>query len=109
MVPLWHDLLSSCTPGRHQKKPVWISGQWFDGRATRGCHIATIVSLHYNGTEVFKRSFLCCIVEFELTEIVGSILGRLDVVVIIESVVAIGDAAEVFTIAGLEGNFAIGE
>ena len=103
------DLLFSCNPGRHKKKLVWVVSQGFDDCATRGGHIATIVSLEYDGTEIFKGSFLCCIFEFKLTEVVSSIFDRLDIVGIIESIIAIGDAAEVFTIAGLEGNFAVGE
>ena len=108
-VMSWNELPSSSTPGRHQKKLVWISGQWFDGRAIRGCHVATIISLQCDGTEVFKRTSLWIVVEVKLTGIIRSTLGRLDVVEIIESVVAIGDAAEVFAIVGLESKFVVGE
>ena len=105
----WNELPSSSAPGRHQKKPVWISGQWFDGCATRGCHIATIISLQCDGTKVFKRTSLWIVVKFKLTGIIRSTLGRLDVVEIIESISAIGDAAEVFAIVGLESKFVVGE
>ena len=108
-VIVWNELPLCSMPSRHQKEPVWISSQWFDGCATRGRHIATIVSLQCDGTEIFKRTSLWFVVEVKLTRTIWSTLGRLDVVEIIESIVAIGNAAEVFTIAGLEGNFVLGE
>lgn len=83
------ELPPSCTPGRHEKKPVWVGSQWFDGRTTSGCYIATIIGLQYNGANVLKRTSFQCMVNLKFTGRVDVILGGLDVVAIINSIVAV--------------------